>query len=127
MSTIETDQPPTDGGTTTPGPKDHYHNRCDRWHPAGAVCDQTGDLIRGDGKDARELAWDFESGRRGETWFSAQLFHLIIKADLANRARLAYGFPEYVAFVEAWNRTENGERWLMDMIHSPGRKPPQTP
>ena len=35
-------------------------------------------------------------------WFTAQLFRLIAKADGANRARLAEGFPDEVEVYNEW-------------------------
>jgi hypothetical protein len=35
-------------------------------------------------------------------WFTAQLLRLILKADNQNLSRLALGFPEEVAAVEAY-------------------------
>lgn len=67
----------------------------------------------------RELAYHFEAGRRGETHFSAGLFRLVMKADAGNRERLRAGFPEEVAFVDAWRAMPNGERWISN--HLTGR------
>lgn len=68
------------------------------------------------GPEARDLAHHWEAFRRGEGYFTAQLFSLIAKADPENRERLRAGFPEAVAWHETWMATPNGERWMQDHL-----------
>ncbi len=50
--------------------------------------------------DLHRLPWELVN--EDADWFTAQLLRLIFKADPANRARLAKGFPDEVAIIEFW-------------------------
>ena len=48
--------------------------------------------------------FDLHAGLHGDgTWFTAQLFRLIAKADSNNRAKIAMGFPDEVETHRRWS------------------------
>ena len=49
-------------------------------------------------------------------WFSARLIHLIMKADLQNKAKLWLGFPEFVEVVEKYQNEPNYWENLVDKM-----------
>ena len=57
---------------------------------------------------AAHVLWHYGEGGYKPGAFIASLIAAIAKADRPNRARLALGFPEYVAACELADRTPGG-------------------
>ena len=68
--------------------------------------------------------WEWQFA--GADHFSAHLFALIAKADVENRLKLSFGFPDHVRIFNRWEMCSNPETFFQQFFEAePEQKDPE--